>query len=82
MVEDAKVGSGISSTIRSAENSSISVDMAENAEVGEGDVSDNKMVKKSPLFKKLSELTGYFIFYAPEKDEFTLIVLAIVEALS
>ena len=45
--EDAEVGSGTSSTTRSAENSSASVDMAEDAEVGgNGDGGDDKTVEK------------------------------------
>ena len=47
MAEDAEVGSGTSSTTRSAENSSASVDMAENAEVGgNGDGGDDETVEK------------------------------------
>ena len=58
--EDAEVGSGTSSTTRSAENSSASVDMAEDAEVGgNGDGGDNETVERSPLFKKSSGPIGY-----------------------
>ena len=47
MAEDAKVGSGTSSTTRSAKNSSASVNMAEDAEVvGNGDGGDNEIVEK------------------------------------
>ena len=51
MAEDAEIGSGTSSTIRSAKNSSVLVDMAEDAEVGEGDIDDDVTVKRLPLFK-------------------------------
>ena len=45
--EDAEVGSRTSSTTRSANNSSASVDMAEEAEVSSnGDGGDDEMVKK------------------------------------
>ena len=50
--EDAEVGSGTSSTTRSAENSSASVDIAEDAEVGDNDDGgDDKTVKRSPSKK-------------------------------
>ena len=45
IAEDAEVGSGTSSTTRSAENSSTSVDMTENAEVGEDDGGNDETVK-------------------------------------
>ena len=58
MAEDAEVGSGTSSTTRSAENSPS--DMAENAEIGgNGDGSDDETVKRSPLSKKPNGLTEY-----------------------
>ena len=43
--EDAKVGSGTSSTTRSAENLSASVDMTEDSEVGESDGGVDETVK-------------------------------------
>ena len=47
MAEDAEVGSGTSSTTRSAENLSASADMAEDAEVvGNGDGHNDKTVEK------------------------------------
>ena len=61
--EDAEVDSGTSSTIRSAENLSVLVDMAEDAEVGEGDGGDDKTVKRSP-FKKPNVPIGYLSPYA------------------
>ena len=47
MADDAEVGSRTSSTIRSAENLSASIDMAEDAEVGGGNSGDDKTVKRS-----------------------------------
>ena len=53
MAEDAEVGSGTSSTTKSAENLSASVDMAEDAEVGgNGDSGNDETVERSPLSKK------------------------------
>ena len=60
MAENTEVGSGTSSTIRSAENSSS--DMTEDAEVGgNGNCGDDKTVKRSPS-RKLSEPTEYLTF--------------------
>ena len=59
IVENVEVGSGTGSTIRSAKNSSASVDMAEDAEVGDNNSDDDKTVKKSPS-KKLSGFMEYF----------------------
>ena len=59
MAEDAEVDSGTSSTTRSPKNLSMSVDMAEDAEVGEGDEDDDEMVKRSLLSKKPKVPTGY-----------------------
>ena len=57
--------------------------MAEDAEViSNGDGNDDETVKRSPLSKKANILIEYFNPHAPEKDEFFLIVLAMVEALS
>ena len=53
MDKNIKIGSGISSTNRPAKNLSSLVDIAEDAEVGKTEGSDNKTVKKSPS-KKLS----------------------------
>ena len=50
--EDAEIGSGTSSTTRSAKNLSVSVELAKNAEVGWGDGGDDETVKKLPLSKK------------------------------
>ena len=58
MAEVAKVGSGNSFTNRSAKNLSASVDIVEDADVGEGNGGDDKTVEKSP-FKKLSGSTEY-----------------------
>ena len=68
MAEDAEVGSGTSSTTRLAENSSASVDMAEVAEVGEGDGNDDETVERSPLSKKPSGLTEYLISLRSNAD--------------
>ena len=47
MAEDAEVGSATSSTTRLAKNSSASVDIAEDAEVGgNGDSADDETVEK------------------------------------
>ena len=56
--KDTKVRSEISSTIKLAKNSLLSI--AEDAEVGgNGDSSDDKTVKKSPLLKKANVTTEY-----------------------
>ena len=87
--EDAEVGSGTSSTTRSAEN--LLSDMAEDAEVGgNSDGDDDEIVKRSPPSKNVKRIyRGILPPYAPtliahllQKDEFPLIVLAMVEALS
>ena len=53
IVEDAEIGSRTKSTIRLADNLSLSVDKAEYAEVGKGgDSSNDETVEKSSLFKK------------------------------
>ena len=64
--EDAKVGSGTSSTTRSAENSSASVDMAEDVEVGEVMV---VMIKRSKDHFPRSQtyLRDILPPYAPKK---------------
>ena len=51
MDEDAEVGSGTSSITRSAGNLSASLDMAEDAEICEGDGDDDETVERSPLSK-------------------------------
>ena len=87
--ENAEVGSGTSSIIRSAKNSSASVNMAKYAEVGEGNGADDKTVKRSPLFKKSNELMEYLIFLRSNADSVLfekrwahLIILTIVKASS
>ena len=58
MVEDVEVGSGTSSTIKSAKH--LPLDIAEDAKVGgNDDGSDNEIVKRS-LSKKSRESTEYF----------------------
>ena len=59
MAEDAEVGSKTSSKTRWAKNLSASVDMAEDAEVGEDDDDDDETVKRLSLFKKPNVFTGY-----------------------
>lgn len=60
MAEDAEAGSETSSTTRSAENLSASVDMAEDTEVGGGgDGGDDETVKRLPPSKKSNVPTGY-----------------------
>ena len=65
-------------------------DLAEDIKVGgNGEGGDNKTVKRSALSKKSSGPIGYFISlrsdaeaHLSQKDEFPLIVLAMVKALS
>ena len=57
--ENAEVGSRTSFTIRSANNLSVSVDMAKDAEVGEGNGDNDETVERSPLFKKSNGSIGY-----------------------
>ena len=71
--EDAEVDSRSSSITRSAENSSVSVDMAEDGEVGKGDGGANETVKQSPS-KKPNVPAGYFTSLRSEKMSFPLIV--------
>ena len=59
MAEDAEVGSRINFTTRLAKNLWTSVDIAEDAEVSEGDSSNDKTVERSLLSKKSNILTGY-----------------------
>ena len=59
MAEDVEIGSGTSSTTRSAENLSATVDMTEDAEFSEGDSGDDETVKRSPLSKKPNGTIGY-----------------------
>ena len=68
MAEDAEVGRRTSSTTRSAKNLSASVDMAEDAEVGEGDGGDDETVKRSPLSKKLNGPIGYLTSLCSDAD--------------
>ena len=80
MTEDAKVRIKTSPTTRSAKN--LPLDMAEDVEVdGNGDGDGDETVEKSPS-KKSADLQGILSTHAPEKDKFSLIVLAIVEAFS
>ena len=65
--ENAEVGNGTSSTIRSAENSPS--DMAEDAEFdGNSDDGNDKTVKRSPLFKMSSGPMGYLTSLRSEVD--------------
>ena len=65
--EDAELGSGTSSTTKSAENLSASVDMAEDAKVGEGNGGDDKTVKRSPS-KMPNVLIGYLTSLSSNAD--------------
>ena len=67
MVEDAEVDNKTSSITRLAKNLSALVDMAEDAEVGEGDSGDDKMVKRSSFSKKPNILIRYFTFLRSKK---------------
>ena len=60
MAEDTEVGSRTSSTTRLDKNLSASMDMAEDAELGEGDGGDDETVKRSPS-KKSNVPIGYLI---------------------
>ena len=70
--EDAEVWNGTSSTTRSAENLSASVNMAEDAEVGEDDGDNNETVKRSPLSKKLSRPMWYLTSLRSNVDSASL----------
>ena len=59
MAEDAEVGSGTSSTTKSAKNLSASMDMTEDTEVDKSDADDDKTVKRSTLSEKPNVPTGY-----------------------
>ena len=66
MAEDAEVGSGTSSTTRSAKN--LPSDMVDNAEVGSnGDGGDDETVKRSHLSKKPNVPMGYLTSLRSEK---------------
>ena len=82
MPKNAKVSSKTSSITRSAKNLPTSVDIAEDTKVGESDGGDDVMVEKSTLSKKQNEPARYLTSLCSGKDEFLLIVLAIVEALN
>ena len=65
--EVAEINSGTSFITRSAKN--LPLDMAEDLKIGSNnDGSDNKMVKKSSLFKKSSSSMQYLIFLHFEKS--------------
>ena len=65
MAEDAEVGSGTSSTTRSARNSLLNI--AEDVEIGgHGDANDDETVKRSPS-KKPSGPTKYLTSLHSEK---------------
>ena len=59
MAEDAKADSGTSSTTKSGENLSASVEMTEDAKFGKGDGDDDKTVKRSTLSMKPNGRMGY-----------------------
>ena len=67
MAKDAEVGVGTNSKTRSAKNSSTSVDMAENAKVGESDDGNDETVKRSPS-KKSNIPTEYLISLCSNAD--------------
>ena len=65
--EDAEVGSGTSSTIRSARN--LPSDMAKDAKVGSNsNGGDDKTIERSPLSKKSSRPIGYLTFLRFDAD--------------
>ena len=68
MAEDIEIGSGTSSTTRSAENVSASMDIAEDAQVGENDGDDDEIVKRSPFSKKPNVPIRYLISLYSEKN--------------
>ena len=65
--EDAEVDSGTNFITRSAENLSASIDMAEDAEVGEGDGGDDETVERSPS-KKPNVPMGYLTSLRSDAD--------------
>ena len=69
MTEDAKVGSGTVSTTRSAKNSSASVNMADDVEVGKGNGGDDETVEQSSS-KKPNVPTRYFTSLCSKKMSF------------
>ena len=80
MTENADVVGRISSTIRLAKNLLALVDKAKDNKVGKSNnSSNNKTVKRLPLSKKPNVLIEYFISFYFKKDEFLLIVLAIIK---
>ena len=67
MAKDAEIGSGPSSTTRSVKYSPL--DMAKDAELGgNGDGSDNKTVKRSPLSRKSNGPMGYLTSLRSDAD--------------
>ena len=89
MAEDAKVGSKTSSTTRSAKNLSASLDIAKDVKLDGGSKDNDKTVKKSPFYTKLSKPTGIIPLYAKtliayllKKIWAHLIILTIIKALS
>ena len=84
--EDAEIGSGTSSTIRSAKNSSSK--MVEDAKVGgNSNGGDDKMVERSSLSKKLNGPMEYLTSLHSDADSAPfekrwayLIIITIVEA--
>ena len=75
MAEDAEVGSRTSSTIRLAENSSATVDMAEDAEVGGNDDSSDDETVKKITFQEVKRTYGISYLPTLRKDKFLLIVI-------
>ena len=69
MAEDTKIDSRTSSTTRSAENLSALVDMAEDADNGEGDGGDNETVEQLS-FKKSNLPMRYLTSLHSEKMSF------------
>ena len=67
MTKDAEIGSGTSFTTRLTKNFLASVNMGEDAEVGESDGGDDKIIKRL-LFKKLSGLTRYITSLCSDAD--------------
>ena len=80
MAEDAEVGNKTSSTIKSVKN--LLLDMAENTDVSDKVI--GVMIKQSKDYfpRSWTYLQGILLAYALKKDEFSLIVLAMVETLS
>ena len=81
MAEDAEVESGTSSTTRLAKNFLASKTWLRMVRLARGMVVMMKQ-SKDHLLRSWADLQDILPLYTPEKDEFSLIVLAMIEAFS